>query len=509
MVTVLQLTGAEDSQLIGQTLFFVITALLVVLILSISLIAALKLFFLPRRRKQAERRRRAARVRLTRVSRDYDSPPSEEPVSQSRSGEPQGHMTSCSRAVSSASGSSAVSVSHQWSGLSLSLERLASLYGLKKTRQHHRAYSQRGSSSSSSSASRGTHGSLCLHGRNAQTPGVIIRVPDYSAACGVRGCCACTGADLPPSYEEVMAQNAALAGVGQSHANATPAGEGLIGSGALASEETLLHLTMGEARGPGGLGVAVGQSVALGEALGQSMLAGEAGLGQGVLGEALGQSMLAGEAGLGQGVLGEALGQSMLAGEARLGQGVLGQALGQSMLAGEARLGQGVLGQALGQSTLAGGAGLGQSVLGEALGQSMLAGEALPGQGVLGEALGQNTQAGEAHLGQCVLGEAGGQSTPGETDTVQSGSEEAVARQSTLGDITGQISALREVLGMGNAAWGELMAHNRIEEELTATAGGDACTATASTTTATFPSDSSATQAPGSRGSATEDCGAN
>ena len=469
MVTVLQLTGAEDSQLIGQTLFFVITALLVVLILSISLIAALKLFFLPRRRKQAERRRRAARVRLTRVSRDYDSPPSEEPVSQSRSGEPQGHMTSCSRAVSSASGSSAVSVSHQWSGLSLSLERLASLYGLKKTRQHHRAYSQRGSSSSSSSASRGTHGSLCLHGRNAQTPGVIIRVPDYSATCGVRGCCACTGADLPPSYEEVMAQNAALAGVGQSHANATPAGEGLIGSGALASEETLLHLTMGEARGPGGLGVAVGQSVALGEALGQSMLAGEAGL----------------------------------------GQSVLGQALGQSMLAGEARLGQSVLGQALGQSTLAGEAGLGQSVLGQALGQSMLAGEALPGQGVLVEALGQNTQAGEAHLGQCVLGEAGGQSTPGEMDTVQSTSEEAVARQSTLGDITGQISALREVLGMGNAAWGELMAHNRIEEELTATAGGDACTATASTTTATFPSDSSATQAPGSRGSATEDCGAN
>ena len=468
MVTVLQLTGAEDSQLIGQTLFFVITALLVVLILSISLIAALKLFFLPRRRKQAERRRRAARVRLTRVSRDYDSPPSEEPVSQSRSGEPQGHMTSCSRAVSSASGSSAVSVSHQWSGLSLSLERLASLYGLKKTRQHHRAYSQRGSSSSSS-ASRGTHGSLCLHGRNAQTPGVIIRVPDYSATCGVRGCCACTGADLPPSYEEVMAQNAALAGVGQSHANATPAGEGLIGSGALASEETLLHLTMGEARGPGGLGVAVGQSVALGEALGQSMLAGEAGL----------------------------------------GQSVLGQALGQSMLAGEARLGQSVLGQALGQSTLAGEAGLGQSVLGQALGQSMLAGEALPGQGVLVEALGQNTQAGEAHLGQCVLGEAGGQSTPGEMDTVQSTSEEAVARQSTLGDITGQISALREVLGMGNAAWGELMAHNRIEEELTATAGGDACTATASTTTATFPSDSSATQAPGSRGSATEDCGAN
>ena len=449
MVTILHLTGAEDGLLIGQTLFFVITALLVVLILSISLIAALKLFFLPRRRKQAERRRRAARVRLTRVSRDYDSPPSEEPVSQSRSGEPQGHMTSCSHAVSSASGSSAVSVSHQWSGLSLSLERLASLYGLKKTRQHRRAYSQRGSSSSSSSsASRGTYGSLCLHGRNAQTPGVIIRVPDYSATCGVRGCCTCTGADLPPSYEEVMAQNAALAGVGQSHTNATPPGEGVIRSGALASEETLLHLTVGEARRPGGLGVAVGQSVALGEAQGQSMLAGEAGL----------------------------------------GQGVLGQALGQSMLAGEARLGQ--------------------SILGEALGQSTLAGEALPGQGVLGGATGQNTQAGEAHLGQGVLGEAGGQSTPGETDTVQSGPEEAVAGRSRLGDVTGQISALREVLGMGNAAWGELMAHNRMEEELTAAAGGDACTATASTTMAMFPSDSSATQAPGSHGSATEGCGA-
>ena len=426
MVTVLHLTGAEDGQLIGQTLFFVITALLIVLILSISLIAALKLFFLPRRRKQAERRRRAARVRLTRVSRDYDSPPSEEPVSRSRSGEPQGHMTSCSRAVSSASGSSAVSVSHQWSGLSLSLERLASLYGLKKTRQHRRAYSQRGFSSS---ASRGTHGSLCLHARNAQTPGVIIRVPDYSATCGVRGCCACTGADLPPSYEEAMAQNAALASVGQSHTDATPPGEGVIRSGALASEETLLHLTMGEARQPGGLGVAVGQSVALGEAQGQSMLAGEAGLGQGVLGEALGQSMLAGEACL--------------------------------------------------------------------------------GQGVLGQALGQNTQAGEAHLGQGILGEAGGQSTPGEMDTVRSGSEEAVAGRSRLGDVTGQISALREVLGMGNAAWGELMAHNRIEEELTATAGGDACMATASTTMAVFPSDSSATQAPGSRGSATEGCGAN
>ena len=468
MVTVLRLTGAEDSQLIGQTLFFVITALLVVLILSISLIAALKLFFLPRRRKQAERRRRAARVRLTRVSRDYDSPPSEEPVSQSRSGEPQGHMTSCSRAVSSASGSSAVSISHQWSGLSLSLERLASLYGLKKTRQHRRAYSQRGSSSSSS-ASRGTHGSLCLHSRSAQMPGVIIRIPDYSATCGVRGCCACTGVDLPPSYEEVMAQNAALAGVGQSHTNATPAGEGLIRSGALASEETLLHLTMGEARGPGGLGVAVGQSVALGEALGQSTLAREASLGQGVLGEALGQRTLTGEAGLGQGVLGEALGRSTLAGEAGLRQGVLG----------------------------------------EALGQSTLAGEALPGQGVLGEAIGQNTQAAEALPGRSVPGEAVGHSTPDEMDTVQSGSEEAVAGQSTLGDVTGQISALREVLGMGNTAWGELRAHSTTEEELTATAGGDACTATASTTAATFPSDSSATQAPGSRGSATEDCGAN
>ena len=508
MVTVLRLTGAEDSQLIGQTLFFVITALLVVLILSISLIAALKLFFLPRRRKQAERRRRAARVRLTRVSRDYDSPPSEEPVSQSRSGEPQGHMTSCSRAVSSASGSSAVSISHQWSGLSLSLERLASLYGLKKTRQHRRAYSQRGSSSSSS-ASRGTHGSLCLHSRSAQMPGVIIRIPDYSATCGVRGCCACTGVDLPPSYEEVMAQNAALAGVGQSHTNATPAGEGLIRSGALASEETLLHLTMGEARGPGGLGVAVGQSVALGEALGQSTLAREAGLGQSVLGEALGQSTLAGEAGLGQGALGEALGQSTLAREASLGQGVLGEALGQRTLTGEAGLGQGVLGEALGRSTLAGEAGLRQGVLGEALGQSTLAGEALPGQGVLGEAIGQNTQAAEALPGRSVPGEAVGHSTPDEMDTVQSGSEEAVAGQSTLGDVTGQISALREVLGMGNTAWGELRAHSTTEEELTATAGGDACTATASTTAATFPSDSSATQAPGSRGSATEDCGAN
>ena len=356
-------TDAEDRQLIGQTLFFVITALLIALIVAISFLAALKFFLLPRRRKQAERRRRAARARLTRLVSSQDGgPQSTESQPHPGSGESaplqqQSHPP-CSRASSSVSVSSE---SSQWSGLSLSLTRLLSLYGLKKTRQEHRC--SLGGGGGRRIPTTAGEGPVCLY--NAQRSGVIIRVPDYSSACevvGGGGFGFSTGADLPPSYEEAMmaalGQSAVLAGEEASVVQSGPlgvAGEALVRS-ATPGEALVRSTTPGEA--------VVGRQSAPGEAAG----------GQRTPREALVQRVTPGEALVQRATPGEALVQRATPGEALVQRATPGEAVTGQSTPGEAR-GQRALGETLLQSTLGEAEAAGQSspsTLGEAVGRRVL-----------------------------------------------------------------------------------------------------------------------------------------
>ena len=355
-------TDAEDRQLIGQTLFFVITALLIALIVAISFLAALKFFLLPRRRKQAERRRRAARARLTRLVSSQDGgPQSTESQPHPGSGESaplqqQSHPP-CSRASSSVSVSSE---SSQWSGLSLSLTRLLSLYGLKKTRQEHRC--SLGGGGGRRIPTTAGEGPVCLY--NAQRSGVIIRVPDYSSACevvGGGGFGFSTGADLPPSYEEAM-----MAALGQS---AVLAGEALVvQSGPLGVAEALVRgTTPGEA--------VVGRQSARGEAAGGQSTPGEA-LVQNATPEEAAEQSTPGEALVRSATPGEAVGRQSTPGEAVTGQSTPGEAVTGQSTPGEAK-GQRALGETLLQSTLGEAEAAGQSspsTLGEATGQRVLGG---------------------------------------------------------------------------------------------------------------------------------------
>lgn len=167
-------------------MFYVITALLIVLIIVVTILATFKLFILPRRNKKRERMRMATTARLTRVSRS-------ESLSESEGGQ---QHASCSHASSSMSATSALS------GMSgMSLRRLLSLSLLKKYRQEHRCHS---TARRPGTQGTGAGEASAFMYNDVRGSGVIIRIPTYAECCDVTS--GCVTSDLPPSYDEAMRQ---------------------------------------------------------------------------------------------------------------------------------------------------------------------------------------------------------------------------------------------------------------------------------------------------------------
>ncbi|KAK7458647.1 hypothetical protein BaRGS_00039099 [Batillaria attramentaria] len=178
--SVMQLDSTRRTACYRPTLFFVITAILLAIIIAVSTVAAIKLFLLPRRRKYAERRRREARARLTRVS-VADSQSDLLPNMGDHS-----NLSSCA-SLSSCGSTSSNTVDPgptcQSSGSSIS--RLLIHYWLKRGRR------ERGRSCDAVPA--------CGYRRDS-SGGVVFGLPGLPPF----------PYELPPSYEEAMAHPAGL-----------------------------------------------------------------------------------------------------------------------------------------------------------------------------------------------------------------------------------------------------------------------------------------------------------